>query len=94
MIANYLQTNVSVNCLQKVSKRTFNSVGELSPKTVSLSCLVDELSPFHFYSNLTFWNFYQRQSMLICFGDFQSFILHDNIVKISDNSNKRNLLKA
>ena len=45
MIANYLQTNVSVNCLQKVS---MSCVGELSPKTVSMSCLVDELSRFLF----------------------------------------------
>ena len=38
MIANYFQTNVSVNCLQKVSMSC--------PKTVSMSCLVDELSRF------------------------------------------------
>ena len=47
MIANYLQTNVSVNCLQKVLMSCLR-VGELSPKTVSMSCLVDELSRFPF----------------------------------------------
>ena len=40
-----------------------------------------------------FWNFCRRKYFLLFFAEFELLMFHNNIVKISENLNKGNLLK-
>ena len=47
----------------------------------------------HFYSKLEFWKTFNKY-ILICFTDFRLLMFQNNIVKISEILNKKNLLKT
>ena len=53
----------------------------------------DWSDPCNFYSKVIFWNFYLRTYFLLLFAEFELFMFHNNIVKISERLNKQNLLK-
>ena len=42
----------------------------------------------NFYSKAIFWNFYLRKYLLLFFAEFELLMLHNNIVKISENLKK------
>ena len=45
------------------------------------------------YSKVMFWNFCLRKYLMLFFAEFELLMFHNNIVKISEKLNKRNLLK-
>ena len=47
----------------------------------------------NFYSKVIFWSFCLRKYFLLFFAEFKLLMFHNNIVKISEKLNKRNLLK-
>ena len=47
----------------------------------------------NFYSKVIFWNFCLRKYFLLFFAEFELLMFYNNIVKISEKSNKWNLLK-
>ena len=49
--------------------------------------------PCNFYSKVIFWSFCLRKYFLLFFAEFKLLMFHNNIVKISEKMNKRNLLK-
>ena len=47
----------------------------------------------NFYSKVTFWIFVYENIFLFFFADFELFMFHNSIVKISEKLNKQNWLK-
>ena len=47
----------------------------------------------NFYSKVIFWSFCLRKYFLLFFAEFKLLMFHNNIVKLSEKLNKRNLLK-
>ena len=47
----------------------------------------------NFYSKVIFWNFCLRKHFLLFFAEFELVMFYNNIVKISEKSNKWNVLK-
>ena len=47
----------------------------------------------NFYSKVIFWNFWLRKKFSSFFAEFELLMFHNNIVKLSEKLNKRNLLK-
>ena len=46
------------------------------------------------YSKGIFWNFCLRKYFLFFFAEFELMMFYNNIVKISEELNKRNMLKT
>ena len=47
----------------------------------------------NFYSKAIFFYFFSMKVFFLFFAKFELLMFHNNIVKISENLNKRNLLK-
>ena len=48
----------------------------------------------NFYRKVNFWNYWLRKYFLLFFAEFELLMFHNNIMKISEKLNKRNLLKT